>query len=90
MTLEQTEYSEEIRRIEITVTVLAPGSAVVGIKALARADDGLVRLSERMESGDLVGTVAVSADEALAPEEVGRALLAVGNDGSFFSHLRNG
>lgn len=88
MTLEQTKYVEEIRRVELTVTVLAPVSAVAGVKALARADDGLIRLSERMDSGDLIGAIAVSADVAIPAPEVERALVAVGNDGTFFSHLR--
>lgn len=90
MTLEQTEYEEEIRRVEITVTVLAPANAVAGVIAMARTDEGLVRLSERMDTGDLVGTVTVSADVAVPAAEVRQALIAAGNDGSFFSHLRRG
>lgn len=87
MTLEQTEYSEEIRRIEITVTVLATVHTAEGVKALALADDGLARLSERMDTGDLVGAVAVSADVAVPAAEVEQALIAVGNDGTFFARL---
>lgn len=90
MAEEQKMYVEEIRRLEITVTVLAPASEVDGLTRQIGADDGLVVLSERIDSGDLIGRVALTGNTPVPDGEVETALRAIGNDGGFYAHLRRG
>ena len=69
-----------IRKDTVVVTILRPAHIPL--------PDTLDEMAEFIGSGDGIGSFTVSASTDVPPHQVRAALLAVGNDGSFFEGIK--
>lgn len=73
-----------INKIVLRVTVLAQDDTLdESVNSIG--DMSLESLARSMSEGDLIGTYSIQSSETVPADKVEDELLAVGNDGSFFS-----
>jgi len=69
-----------IRKWVYELVVLAPTDLDEAV-----CDSSLVELACEMDNGDLVGQLRLKSNDIVPPAQIREELVAVGNDGEFFS-----
>jgi hypothetical protein len=88
MSKQPARYTDEFDLVTVKISMLVPRTVTRDVQQTVKADDGLAKLSQRMDTGDIIGTVMVSHVRDVPHQDVSRQLRELGNDGRFYDHLR--